>query len=76
MPSVEDEPFIRLADVLKLAGVTDSGGHAKTLIQGGGVLVNELVETRRGRKLRVGDRVTVQARTIVVDDELLGREPR
>jgi ribosome-associated protein len=76
MPTAEDEPFIRLADVLKLAGMTDSGGHAKTLIQGGAVLVNELVETRRGRKLRAGDRVTAQAQTIVVDDEMLRREPR
>lgn len=46
---------IRLDQFLKLMAVTSSGGQAKALIQGGGVTVNGEVETRRGRKLALGD---------------------
>jgi ribosome-associated protein len=46
---------IRLGQLLKAAGVVDSGGEAKALIAGGGVSVNGEVETRRGRQLRAGD---------------------
>jgi ribosome-associated protein len=53
------EPSISLNDVLKLAGLADTGGQAKTLIQGGQVKVNGEVETRRKRKVREGDVITV-----------------
>jgi ribosome-associated protein len=74
-PSPEDAPMIRLADLLKTTGLADSGGQAKTVVQGGGVKVNGEVETRRGRKLHVGDRVSVGGKTLVVDEALLRREP-
>lgn len=50
---------IRLGQLLKLAGVVDSGGEARELIAGGEVRVNGEVETRRGRQLRGGDIVDV-----------------
>jgi ribosome-associated protein len=46
---------IRLGQLLKVAGVVDSGGEAKALIADGGVTVNGEVETRRGRQLHAGD---------------------
>ncbi len=46
---------IRLGQLLKVAGIADSGGEAKTLIAEGRVSVNGEVETRRGRQLRAGD---------------------
>ena len=46
---------IRLGQLLKVAGVVDSGGEAKTLIAEGRVTVNGEVETRRGRQLHAGD---------------------
>lgn len=49
--------FIKLQDVLKLAGVVYTGGEAKVLIQEGAVSVNGEVCTQRGRKLRPGDTV-------------------
>ncbi len=52
-------PGITLGQALKAADVVGSGGEAKLVIQGGDVLVNGEVETRRGRKLRVGDVVEV-----------------
>lgn len=45
--------------LLKATGLTSSGGAAKVLIADGAVRVNGEVERRRGRKLRVGDEVTV-----------------
>ncbi len=51
--------YITLNAFLKRAGVADTGGHAKALIASRQVLVNGEVETRRGRKLRPGDRVSV-----------------
>jgi ribosome-associated protein len=50
------EATICLDQFLKTCGVA-TGGQAKQLIQGGEVLVNQEVETRRRRKLRVGDEV-------------------
>lgn len=55
-----DEPFIKLDQFLKREALASSGGEAKQLIQAGLVKVNGQVETRRGRKLREGDRVQVE----------------
>ncbi len=49
--------FIKLDSLLKFAGVTMSGGEAKSLIQSGGVTVNGEVCTARGKKIRPGDTV-------------------
>jgi ribosome-associated protein len=51
--------FITLDALLKASGMVSSGGAAKVLIAEGGVRVNGEAETRRGRKLRVGDVVTM-----------------
>jgi ribosome-associated protein len=49
------EERIRLGQLLKLAGIADSGAEARELVQDGVVRVNGEVETRRGRQLRHGD---------------------
>lgn len=51
--------FIKLDSLLKFAGVTDTGGIAKEIIQQGRVKVNGEVCTQRGKKIRPGDIVTV-----------------
>lgn len=51
--------YITLDAFLKWAGAADTGGHAKTLIASGQVTVNGEIETRRGRKLREGDRIAL-----------------
>ena len=51
---IRDET-IRLGQLLKLAGVADTGGEARELVQEGAVRVNGEVETRRGRRRRDGD---------------------
>lgn len=57
---------IKLDQFLKLAQVVQSGGEAKHLIQSGLVMVNDEVETRRGRKLYHGDLVIVDDEELVV----------
>ena len=49
------EAGIRLGRLLKLAGLVESGGAAKQLLDGAGVTVNGVPETRRGAQLRPGD---------------------
>ena len=55
---IRDE-MIRLGQLLKLAGLIDSGADAKSVIADGLVTVNDEVELRRGRQLRRGDTVAV-----------------
>lgn len=55
---IRDE-VIRLGQLLKLAGVADSGSEAKALLADGAVQVNGEPEARRGRQLRDGDVVVV-----------------
>lgn len=47
--------FIKLQDLLKLAGLVETGGEAKERIQAGEASVNGEVCLQRGRKLRPGD---------------------
>ena len=49
------EDGIRLGQLLKLAGLVDSGADAKSVLASGEVRVNGEVETRRGRQLTRGD---------------------
>ncbi|NDD27202.1 MAG: RNA-binding S4 domain-containing protein [Proteobacteria bacterium] len=66
-------PYIKLDQFLKWQGVAESGGAAKALISEGAVQVNGESETRRGRKLRDGDHVTVGDVALVV--QLSAPEP-
>lgn len=49
--------FIKLQDLLKFAGLVETGGEAKELIQGGEVQVGGEVCLQRGKKIRPGDDV-------------------
>lgn len=57
---------IRLDQFLKWTGIAGTGGHAKALIQDGCVLVNGSIETHRGRKLKTGDKVSIDSRSGIV----------
>ncbi|WP_414527650.1 RNA-binding S4 domain-containing protein [Nodularia chucula] len=56
--------MIKLDQFLKFMGITSTGGQAKLMIIDGAVKVNGIVETRRGRKLVLGDKVTVEGKTL------------
>ena len=51
--------FIKLDALLKFAGLCETGGEAKELIQGGAVKVN-------GEKCRAGDTVELDGQTVQI----------
>lgn len=61
-----DTEFIKLQDLLKFAGLVETGGQAKILIQDGYVTVNGEICTMRGKKIRNGDIVTLDDATLEV----------
>ena len=56
--------MIRLGQLLKLAGVIDSGAEVKALLAAGEVTVNGEPESRRGRQLHPGDVVSAGGREL------------
>lgn len=61
------EDFIKLGQVLKAAGLVESGVEAKLVIQDGQVKVNGQVEYQRGKKLVAGDIVEFEDDTIKIE---------
>ena len=60
--------FVELCDLLKLAGVADSGGQGKALVASGAVRVDGHPESRKTAKIRAGQvveclgvRITISA---------------
>lgn len=51
--------FIALNDLLKLAGVVDSGGAGKALVAEGAVRVDGATELRKTAKIRAGQVVSI-----------------
>ena len=49
--------YVELYKLLKILNWVNSGGEAKLLIEEGAVQVNGEVETRKRKKLVVGDRI-------------------
>ncbi len=60
-------PYITLDQLLKWAGLVMTGGEARGMILEGKVLVNGEPETRRGKKLRAGDRVSFKGEEITIE---------
>ncbi len=56
--------FIKLDALLKYAGLCETGGEAKELVQGGAVKVNGEVCTMRGKKCRAGDVIELDGQTV------------
>ena len=48
---------VRLCDLLKLAGIADSGGQGKHLVAAGEVKVDGRQESRKSAKIRAGQTV-------------------
>ena len=63
--AIETE-FIKLDALLKFAALVGTGGEAKLAIADGMVKVNGEVCTMRGKKLRPGDRVEFDGKTVLV----------
>ena len=59
-------PFIKLDALLKYAGLCETGGEAKELVQSGAVRLNGAVCTMRGKKCVPGDVVELEGRSVAV----------
>lgn len=55
---------IQLCQMLKIAGVIDSGGQARFLLEDGIVFLNGNQETAKRRQLRDGDVVEVKGKGV------------
>jgi len=56
----ENEEFIELIKLLKIKKIAQTGGHAKIIIEEGGVIVNGEPEFRKRNKLRRGDIIEIE----------------
>ena len=54
-----DRDFVELNQLLKLAGLCDSGGAGKQLVASGAVRVDGAVESRKTAKIRTGQSVRI-----------------
>ncbi len=63
---LEDRAYIELNDLLKITGLFDSGGMAKIAIAEGLVTVDGNPEFRRRCKIRTGQIVEYDGRSIIV----------
>ena len=54
-----DRDFVELNQLLKLAGLCDSGGAGKQLVASGAVRVDGAVELRKTCKIHAGQRVAI-----------------
>ena len=57
---------IKLCDLLKLAGIAESGGQGKRLVADGEVKVDGQSESRKSAKIRAGQVVECSGAKIVV----------
>ncbi|MDO4656634.1 RNA-binding S4 domain-containing protein [Kingella sp. (in: b-proteobacteria)] len=63
---LEDQDHIALCDLLKLAGLAQSGGQAKALIAAGQVQRNGATETRKTAKIRAGEIITLHVNELEI----------
>jgi len=59
--------YIPLFVLLKLTGLSETGGQAKLAISQGRVIVNGKVETRKACKIRAGQSVSFAGETILIE---------
>lgn len=58
--------YITLQALLKNLGIISSGGAVKSYLANTEVLFNVQTETRRGKKIRLGDQITIPASDITI----------
>ena len=60
------DEYITLQALLKEVGVIQSGGAIKAFLAENDVFFNGELETRRGKKIRVGDQITIPAENLTL----------
>ena len=59
--------YITLGQLLKIANIISSGGEAKYFLSCNKVLVNDIEDNRRGRKLYKGDKIIILGKTYIIE---------
>ncbi len=52
--------YITLGQFLKFVGLVDTGGEAKQFLASEKIIINEIEDNRRGRKLYPGDEIKIK----------------
>jgi len=55
-----DSEYITLGQFLKYVNIVSSGGMVKAVLQDTKIIVNDVLEARRGKKLYPGDKIVVK----------------
>ena len=63
---LEGHEYIALNQLLKMMGLVETGGEANIRVDDGEVMVNDVVELQRRKKLRSGDKVIFHDQTILI----------
>lgn len=63
---LKDHEYIQLNQLLKLLGLVETGGEANQRIVDGEVIVNNETEYQKRKKLRPGDVVIFQKKSILI----------
>lgn len=63
---LEGHDFIALNQLMKLLNWVESGGEANLRIDNGEVIVNQMVELQRRKKLRKGDKIEFNDQIIMI----------
>ena len=61
-----DSEFITLGQFLKFADIIQSGGEAKLFLSQNNVYVDDELDTRRGRKLRPGNKIVILGKEYLI----------
>lgn len=60
------EDFITLINLLKIKQLAQTGGHAKLIVDQGLVHVNGKIETQKRKKLKSGDLIKIENKSIEI----------
>ena len=60
------EDYITLINLLKIKQLAQTGGHAKLIVDQGLVHVNGELETQKRKKLKSGDLIKIENKTIEI----------
>ena len=60
------EDYITLINLLKIKQLAQTGGHAKLIVDQGLVHVNGEIETQKRKKLKSGDLIKIENKTIEI----------
>jgi len=64
--SLQGHEYIQLDNLLKITGISQSGGQARTLIASKQVKVDGEIELRKRRKLRINQHINVNDNNIII----------